>query len=338
MSHFVETMAYAGEIPWHRLGTYAGERNLSALEMMKLAQLDWTVEKTPVKCNGFEIDGVFGMIRSSDGKPLDGVSVGSKYTALQNAQLAEFIESLRSAAGDELRVHTAGSLMGGRKVWFLAQLAGEINVERRGGRMDTSAPFLLVHNSHDGKSHALIQHTSVRVVCWNTLSAAIGKTAGQHKIRHTASAETRLTEAAKNLGYAFEYFSKYAELAQNLADTPMSRAEFVQLLAVPLVTKIDDPAAAKDHADKILAEDGRSATMLQNKIEDLLRYFERGKGNGGADRFDALNAVTEYVDSQRGRIATYKANEARLFESRFASGQFGEDADLKGKAVALLTR
>lgn len=46
MAHLVETMAYAGEVPWHGLGVKVDD-NLSPHEMMKAAGLDWTVSKRP---------------------------------------------------------------------------------------------------------------------------------------------------------------------------------------------------------------------------------------------------------------------------------------------------
>ena len=42
MAHEIETMAYANEVPWHKLGTQVAE-DLTPAEMQKAAQLDWTV-------------------------------------------------------------------------------------------------------------------------------------------------------------------------------------------------------------------------------------------------------------------------------------------------------
>ena len=42
----VETMAYAGEVPWHGLGTKV-PNDLSTDDFLKEAQLDWQVQKIP---------------------------------------------------------------------------------------------------------------------------------------------------------------------------------------------------------------------------------------------------------------------------------------------------
>ena len=42
MAHMVETMAYAGEVPWHGLGT-KDPADLTPEQFMVKAGLDWTV-------------------------------------------------------------------------------------------------------------------------------------------------------------------------------------------------------------------------------------------------------------------------------------------------------
>ena len=44
MAHQVETMAYAGEVPWHGLGVPVSN-DLTPQQMQQKAGLDWTVEK-----------------------------------------------------------------------------------------------------------------------------------------------------------------------------------------------------------------------------------------------------------------------------------------------------
>ena len=46
MSHEVETMAYAGEVPWHGLGVPVSN-DLTPTMMMEKAGLDWRVEEVP---------------------------------------------------------------------------------------------------------------------------------------------------------------------------------------------------------------------------------------------------------------------------------------------------
>lgn len=345
MAHFVNTMAYVGKIPWHGLGTYLGENNVDAQVMRKAAGLDFEVSKLPAYVK--QPDGTFvpiadrfGLLSSHKREAFSAV-VSDRYEVFQTQEMFDFLERLRGAAGGELRFHTAGSLKGGTIVWALAQLAGAIEVRRRGGRVDTSAPFLFISNSFDASSAIQIASTSVRVVCWNTLSAAIAgarKGSDRFSVRHTASAESQLAQAAQALGYAAEYFDAYGDFAQALADTPMNRSEFTTFCA-QLLTGVDDGKAAME---KVAEAEGkkRSETMLNNAFDALVGSFERGKGNAGADRFDALNAVTEYVDHQRGRMGRYatKAKAMGALDRALDSAAFGAGADLKQRAVKLLSK
>lgn len=345
MAHFVDTMAYVGKIPWHGLGTYLGDQNVTADVMRKAAGLDFEVSKLPAfvrKPDGtyVPIADRFGMLASHKPEAFP-VVVSERYETFQTSEMFDFLETLRGAAGGELRLHTAGSLKGASVVWALAQLAGSIDVRRRGGRIDTSAPFLFISNSFDASSAIQIASTSVRVVCWNTLSAAIAgarKGSDRFSVRHTASAESQLAQAAQALGYAAEYFDAYGDLAQNLADTPMNRESFVTFAAQLLTGKDDERAALE--AVAATAGKTRSEAMMNTAIEALVGSFERGKGNAGADRFDALNAVTEYVDHQRGRMGRYatKAKAMGALDRALDSAAFGAGADLKQRAVKLLSK
>ena len=61
--------------------------------------------------------------------------------------------------------------------------------------------------------------------------------------------------------------------------------------------------------------------------------FRRGTGNEGATRWDAFNAVTEFVDHRRSvRVAEGRDRS----EARFESAVFGTGDDLKAKAYDLL--
>ena len=78
MAHNVETMAYAGEVPWHGLGVPVSN-DLTPNQMMKKAGLDWTVEQVDsyVTVGDKKIPtGMKALVRSSDNKVLTNVLKG----------------------------------------------------------------------------------------------------------------------------------------------------------------------------------------------------------------------------------------------------------------------
>ena len=77
MSHNVETMAYAGEVPWHGLGEKV-PADLTTEQFMRKAGLDWKVEKeTITTSSGAEVHGKRALVRQSDNTVLD--IVGSNW-------------------------------------------------------------------------------------------------------------------------------------------------------------------------------------------------------------------------------------------------------------------
>ena len=92
MAHNVETMAYAGEVPWHGLGKQVPS-DLSPEQMLKAAELDWTVEKVPAFATiaGKKQNvGWSALVRSSDDRILDVVS--DEWNPIQNHEAFNFFE------------------------------------------------------------------------------------------------------------------------------------------------------------------------------------------------------------------------------------------------------
>ena len=120
MAHQVETMAYAGQVPWHGLGTPVSN-DLSPTMMMEKAGLDWRVEEVQsyIQFDGELIPtGQKSLVRSTDGKIL--TNVGENWKPVQNEEAFNFFGEYVLAGNMEM--HTAGSLKGGQMVWALAKV------------------------------------------------------------------------------------------------------------------------------------------------------------------------------------------------------------------------
>jgi len=72
MAHMMETMAYAGEVPWHGLGKKV-LNDLTPEQMMKEAGVDWHVEELETfgEFNGDKIPtGKKALVRETEGRVL----------------------------------------------------------------------------------------------------------------------------------------------------------------------------------------------------------------------------------------------------------------------------
>ena len=136
----IETMAYAGRVPWHGLGVEV-ENNLNPQEMLDAANLNWSVEKQDlVTSAGIQVPGKKALVRTSDNLLLD--VIGTDWNPVQNTEAFEFFNDFVS--NGDMEMHTAGSLDDGRMVWALAKVNDGFELFNG----DTVESYLLFSNPH----------------------------------------------------------------------------------------------------------------------------------------------------------------------------------------------
>ena len=315
MAHNIQTMAYTGAKPWHGLGKAVASAMTSA-EAIKEAGLDWEVKKIQAQFNigtGIpvmkNIPGKFATVRQDTDEAL-GV-VGNNYTVLQNRDAFKFFDSI---VGEKLAAfHTAGALGQGERIWMLAKLPGECWITPE----DNVEKFLLLTNSHDGYNSVKIMATPIRVVCQNTLNIALASDKQKSSVRHTMSMGGNIKEIREQIGVADNFFRTFQAMSKHLVSKQTSSVMVEKLF--------DDLGLGKEKA--------KESTRTENIRFDILKMFEKGKGNDmksvkGTD-WALLNGVVEYVDYERS--ARGDGNEKA--ENRANSLLFGSGALLKQKAL-----
>jgi len=124
-------MAFDGKTPWHGLGQELDSKaDMEAWR--KAAGMDWTIESTPVTYAPNNHDALkfperFVQYRSDTLAPLSVVS--ARYKPVQPSQVLEFFHELAQEHG--FKLHTAGTLFGGKRLWALAE-TGKFAEEERG--------------------------------------------------------------------------------------------------------------------------------------------------------------------------------------------------------------
>jgi phage/plasmid-like protein (TIGR03299 family) len=310
MSHAVESMMYTGQVPWHGLGTPVSTE-ATASDAIKLAGLSWKVDLQPVFAGaGLLQTPVVGMkatVRDSDHRAL-GV-VGDRYMPVQNEDAFTFFDSV--VGEGQAIYHTAGSLDGGRRVWFLAKLPGEVRLQQD----EVTEKYLLLMNSHDGSTALRMLFTPVRVVCQNTLNLALrGAAADGIAIRHTASATTRIDQARRALGLANEYYANFSVEAARLMAAPYADTQMRGLVEMLFPGNLDELSARTQH-----------------HRQKVLELFEYGQGHARirGTAWAALNAVAEFADHNRSpRVRPGDSRD----EKRLSSIWLGSSAVLKRAA------
>lgn len=306
-------MAYFGEKPWHSLGTEV-KHAMKASEAIEAAQLNWEVEKrqvfTTVNNQYVPVNDQFAVVRK-DTEDVFGV-VGRVYRPLQNKEAFSFFDSI--VGTKEAMYHTAGALYNGQKIWLLAKLPNSIQVAKD----DIVDKYLLLYNSHDGTSTVQIMFTPIRVVCYNTLNAALSERAdGAVKLRHTLNIATNIEGIRNQLGIISSYYKTFEDISKHLV-SKQANSKMVEDMLTSLGLGVDK-------ADE--------STRTQNMRDQIKHLFEHGKGNdlpGVKGTLWALyNGVTEYADHYK----TIRSKSDDDTSSRVSSILFGSGANLKQKAM-----
>ena len=312
MAHEVEIingqaqMAYAGDVPWHGLGVQVSN-DLTPVQMMQKAGLDWTVEKQKiVTASGVPVGQKQALVRTSDNTVLD--VVGTDWNPVQNQEAFSFFAEY-IAAGD-MEMHTAGSLKNGQMVWALAKIKESFDIFGE----DTVESYLLFSNPHQYGKSIDVRFTPIRVVCNNTLTLSLSQQA-QRAVKVGHRTEFDAEQVKETLGLAHEKFEKYKEMAQFLGSRKFTAESLIQ------------------YYNEVFPNTSRKTEKAPvNTVEDLSRAARQcyevldtqpGAEYGAGTWWQAFNSVTYHTDHVQGRNA----------ENRLHSQWFGGNQLRKVKAA-----
>ena len=301
MAHMMETMAYAGETPWHGLGE-AVSNDLTPAQMMKKAGCDWTVHEVEsfVEFDNRKIPtGQKSLVRGTDGKVL--TNVGADWKPVQNEQAFEFFSEY-VYAGD-MEMHTAGSLKGGQMIWALAKVKESFELFKG----DEVESFLLFSNPHQYGKSIDVRFTPIRVVCNNTLTLALEKET-QRGVRVGHRTEFNGDMVKEQLGIAHEKFSQYKEMAKFLGSKRFTMDSLVEYYNTVFPRT----------SDKRIRDMALSAETLSRPAKQAYDVLETQPGAKYAEGswWQAFNSVTYMTDHLQGR-----SQENRLYSSWYGSNQ-----------------
>lgn len=308
------------EKAWHNLGQIIEHYPTSAQAIIH-AGLNYTVEKRPLftfdneNAKGesdliipeIEVPNFYATVRN-DTEQVLGV-VGNDYEVIQNVDAFGFFDSIVGGR-DGILYETAGALGNGERIFITAKLPDYIRV----GRDDLIENYLFLTTSHDGYGSITASFTPIRIVCNNTLNAALKGAINCIKIRHTASASERLKQAHKLLGISnllaneleevFNYWSKI-----RITDNAVKR--LVEVAMAPNKEVLQNLQNGK--------EDELSSTfnnMVSSVMDYALTSPTQQEATTKGTLFGAYNAVTGYFQNVRN----YKDEESKLKSIMYGTG------------------
>jgi phage/plasmid-like protein (TIGR03299 family) len=317
MSHGIEandTMISVGVTPWHGLGTVLETAPATTAEALQLSGLAWTVHTEPASHTFYDpnpasddggliarVEPIAAKVVVRDDTRTQLGVVGMRWTPVQNVDAFRWFD--RWVATGKVKIETAGSLFDGRKVWILARIVSDPIVI---GPEDEIRKYVLLAHGHDGELAIRVGTTLVRVVCQNTMSAAVSSGDGDgslFRVTHTSGALVRLEDAADQIEMIDARLSAAGEAYRELSRHDVTGGE---------QTIVNYACAVYGQTEDEIRK-GRRLPQIEEK-------FESGRGQelrgSRGTWFGLLNAITEI--ETHGRSGT--ASGTRAMRNMYGAG------------------
>jgi phage/plasmid-like protein (TIGR03299 family) len=273
-----------------------------------------------------EIPDEVGVSRSDTGEYFGSVSreVGDSLEHSNNKAMTEVAEAVEGIAAGDVRVETAGSLAGGRKVWMLLRLNEPIAV--KGDPHGETIPYFALQTNHDGKGSFRGQALFTKIICDNTAQAAdleAQKRGTEFTFRHTSGLKDRIEEAKGAVAMWRQSIEAWNTLMTGLIDikvTAKGRQAFVDSWQ-PLML----PDAGLKVSERVM----NNITEARGEFEAIMNSITTEGTNDTA--YGLVQAAIEFQQHVRGVRA---ADDQGRAESRFKRAYLDRDS-LTTVAVAL---
>jgi phage/plasmid-like protein (TIGR03299 family) len=273
---------------WHVLGE-VGEFGTPRDGMKAAGLLDWQIQPYPtyIDVGGrmVEVDSKLGQVfgrRLLNGQVSPLSMVGPSTVPHQNEDLLLFAETLLSIGVESmegLEFEATGSLQDGKRVWVLIRIPGAFDI---GG--DKIVRYLCVETSHDGKGATKAFITYIRVVCWNTLSAAANEAVNKYTIPHLRDIlmQRDVPAARETLNLHLKVDPVLTEIVSQWQDTIVTEGQWEEIV--------------KNYAPDVPVHstDRQKRTVVRKRaaLNDL--YFRSDTiGEFKGTKWGAVNAITE---------------------------------------------
>jgi len=323
---------------WHGLGIIK-QGLMTASEAAEAADLLFTVERVPLYAhlNGQSIlakdpDEMttdpktgeekvvpgrqpFALIRT-DKKIVLTTDVTKRYKILQPSTAFQIVDELTGANG-AARFDVAGQFNYGKRIWMLCAYEDSISIAG-----DEIKKYFLLVNGYDGKTTLMALNTPIRVVCQNTLNAALREAERAYKMRHIGDnmEPESIKAAVREIVQATQgYYDAFEADAQTLVAQKVTANQVNTLVTEVLFPMPEDPSK-------------RGETLI-NKARELVYACmdKEDLANVKGTAWGVYNAVADYSDHLR---ILKGADQMKALERTFT--RTFEGTDLKDETLAYL--
>lgn len=338
MSHKFDTGFSVREVPWHGLGNVVADYPGSWAEARILAGLDWEPKEHPVYEMVGMGDGTEVVMPIEDFKQIKRSDTGARlaiategYQLITHDVFGEIFEAILEKSDGQIKYETGGSLDGGKKVWVLSKLGGEIELP---GDPSCIQPYCALMTSHDGSAALRVIGTNVRIVCMNTWHAAdidSAKRGSSYSFKHTKNWKERVEDAKRALTSTQDNINHMISEAKEMLRVRVTAEQarwFIREFAIHRT--IANTVGKQPHGKKSLAErleQPRVKASLDNTLAQLNRLMDGPTTEGiRGSVYGLVQAAGEFSDHLRDTANA---------ESYFTRTMLADKEPLKLAAVRL---
>ena len=243
--------------------------------------------------------------------------VGTKFGTVQHHDAFDGLRSI--CEGGNATLEALSVEEGGARVSATALLGFSSISQLGNSKGDALAHFLRAKNAHDGSGSYEFSLSTLRLVCLN------GMTGIEHiantKLRHTSKVHDRIRQANDAIFSVVRAAKEEVERFERLAQDRITLESFIEF-----GQELLNSTRGEANTDKKLVR-------RENDVNDLVDLFAEGAGNHGASKFDAYNAVTEWLSVRRNQYET-----SAKFANAFRNAETGTAAKTRTRALRLLQR
>jgi len=267
MSANIDSMMYVGETPWHGLGHHYEVAPSTPEEIIIAAKLDWTTADMPMKTDIHESVLNYKAIYREDTKDILGVANKPNFIHVQNT---EMFSAFKDIIGSEVTTETAASLDRGCQVFGCFKISDKYKI------LDDEVEhyFVVVNNHLSGNGKVTILNTPVRVVCQNTLSAALDNNSAKVSIPISDDSFINAGLARKIITSAGTAIEKLEKRAEDMVKIKVDQTYIDRMLdnILPYIEVPDNDFSMHEQANEKISMMRETLVHDCIKADNLMNY------------------------------------------------------------------
>jgi hypothetical protein len=217
------------------------DQDLNCSQLMRNAELDWTVSKVPVQATidneTITSDKLYSLVKS-DGNKILVSGLTNQYHVMQNEKMAQLGDMFYNLAG--VKFEHCINYKDDKVITFLANTGASFNIGD-----DEVKNYLMLTNFHTGRDKGKINTTNVNPVCENTYMVALSDIEQFYiGITHRVEFDDKMEDLIfKKISDALKSNKRYKEQAEQLNSYSLTESDmlkyFILVYNPKLITDFD---------------------------------------------------------------------------------------------------